>query len=106
MFLIFLLIFGGQCHGLTMDDLNGRLLSLENKVGFLESEIRALKSKNEDLESKIEIKEVEADVSYLMMEQGKIQDRIENLENNSEPHFGMVSKEFGSNLGSVNIFTG
>ena len=72
--LIFLYHWQGQL--LTWDDLNDRFSSMESKINRLESEVQTLKSKNDELEMKIELKEVQADVSYLMMEQVKLNDRI------------------------------
>ena len=72
------MFFGGpNGQTLTMDDFNARLLSMETKIEDLESEIKTLKSqdKDQDLETKIELKEVQADVSYILMEQIKISDR-------------------------------
>lgn len=60
---------------LTLNDLNDRFTSMETKINHLESEVKMLKSKNDDLESKIELKEIQADVSYLMTEQTKLNDR-------------------------------
>ena len=73
----FLLLFG-PCLGqsLTVNDLHVRLSSMETKIGNLESEVKILKSKNDDLQSQIELKEVQADVSFLMTEQTKLTDRI------------------------------
>ena len=59
----------------TMNDLHVRLLSAENKIDRLESVIENLKSQNQDLETKIELKEVQADVSFILMEQAKLNDR-------------------------------
>ena len=59
----------------TLNELHLRLLSMENKIDHLESEIKSLKAKNQDLESEIELKEVQADVSYILMEQVKLIDR-------------------------------
>ena len=72
----FLLLFGnfpGQT--LTVNDLHLRLSSMETKIQHLESEVKRLKTKN-DVEDKIELKEVQADISYLMAEQTKLTDRI------------------------------
>ena len=52
---------------------------METKIGHLESEVKTLKSKNDDLESKIELKEIQADVSYLMTEQTKLSDRKKDM---------------------------
>ena len=75
-FLYVLLIFD-QIQGQTSNsnDLNERLSLMETKIAYLESEVKILKSENDDLESKIELKEVQADVSYLMMQQVKMNDR-------------------------------
>ena len=54
---------------------------METKIGHLESEVKTLKSKNDDLESKIELKEIQADVSYLMTEQTKLNDRKRDFTN-------------------------
>ena len=71
-----LLLFGcSQGQTLISNDFNRRLSSMETKIAQLESEVKILKSKNDDLESKIVLKEIQADVSYLMMEQVKINDR-------------------------------
>ena len=79
MIFIFLLMFFGGPNGqtLTMDDFHARLSSMETKIEDLESEIKTLKSqdKDQDLETKIELKEVQADVSYILMEQIKMSDR-------------------------------
>ena len=73
----FLLLFG-PClsQSLTVNDLHVRLSSMETKIGNLESEVKMLKTKNDDLQSQIELKEVQADVSFLMTEQTKLTDRI------------------------------
>ena len=73
----FLLLFD-PCLGqtLTVNDLHVRLSSMETKIEHLESEVKMLKTKNDDLETKIELKEVQADVSFLMTEQTKLTDRI------------------------------
>ena len=75
MILLHFILLYGICHGQTVNDLQVRLSSMETKIGHLESEIKMLTSKNDDLESKIELKEVQADVSYLMTEQTKLSDR-------------------------------
>ena len=77
MILLCILLLFNHCHGqiLTLNDLNDRFTSMEIKISHLESEVKMLKSKNDDLESKIEMKEVQADVSYLMAEQTKLNDR-------------------------------
>ena len=49
---------------------------MENKIDRLESEVKVLKSRERDLESKIELKEVQTDVSYILMEQSKINERV------------------------------
>ena len=48
---------------------------MENRISDLESELKILKSKDQDLETKIELKEVQADVSFILMEQVKLNDR-------------------------------
>ena len=77
MILIFLLLVfdGSMGQSLTMDDINVRFTSMENRISDLESELRTLKSKDQDLETKIELKEVQADVSFILMEQVKLRDR-------------------------------
>ena len=77
MILIFLLlVFDGSIgQSLTMDDINVRFTSMENRISDLESELKILKSKDQDLETKIELKEVQADVSFILMEQVKLNDR-------------------------------
>ena len=79
MIFIFLLMFFGGPNGqtLTMDDFHARLSSMETKIDHLESELKTLKSqdKDRDLETKIELKEIQADVSYILMENIKISDR-------------------------------
>ena len=73
----FLLLFDPSLgQSLTVNDLHVRLSSMETKIGNLESEVKMLKSKNDDLQSQIELKEVQADVSFLMTEQTKLTDRI------------------------------
>ena len=62
-------------QSLTMDDINIRFVSMENRISDLESELKTLKSKDQDLETKIELKEVQADVSFILMEQVKLNDR-------------------------------
>ena len=62
-------------QSLTMDDINVRFASMENRISDLESELKTLKSKDQDLETKIELKEVQADVSFILMEQVKLNDR-------------------------------
>ena len=77
MILIFLLlVFDGSIgQSLTMDDINVRFTSMENRILDLESELKTLKSKDQDLETKIALKEVQADVSFILMEQVKLNDR-------------------------------
>ena len=77
------MFFGGpNGQTLTMDDFHARLSSMETKIDHLQSEIKTLKSQNkeQDLETKIELKEVQADVSFILMEQVKMSDRIQDLE--------------------------
>ena len=78
MILVFVLLLVRHSYGedLTIHDINSRLLSMENKIDRLESEVKVLKSRDRDLESKIELKEVQADVSYVLMEQSKINERV------------------------------
>ena len=77
MILIFLFLLFDRSIGqsLTMDDINVRFTSMEQRISELESELKILKSNDQDLEMKIELKEVQADVSYILMEQVKINDR-------------------------------
>ena len=77
MILIFLLLVydGSMGQSMTMDDINVRFTSMENRISDLESELKILKSKDQDLEMKIELKEVQADVSFILMEQVKLNDR-------------------------------
>ena len=77
MILLRILLLFGPCLGqtFTVNDLHLRLSSMETKIEHLESEVKMLKSKN-DVEEKIELKEVQADISYLMAEQTKLTDRI------------------------------
>ena len=77
MILIFLfwLFDGPKGQSLTMDDMNVRFTSMENRISDLESELKILKSKDQDLETRIELKEVQADVSFILMEQVKLNDR-------------------------------
>ena len=77
MFFIFVLLLFGGSNGqsLNLDDINVRLQSMETKIGNLESEIKILKSQDQDLEAKIELKEVQADVAFILMEQVKLNDR-------------------------------
>ena len=77
MIFLLLLVFDGFIgQSLTMDDMNVRFTSMENRISDLESELKTLKAKDDDLETKIELKEVQADVSYVLMEQVKLNDRI------------------------------
>ena len=78
MILLLILLFFDCSQGqvLTLNDLNDRFSSMESEIGHLKSEVEMLKSRNDDLEMKIELKEMQADVSYLMMEQVKLSDRI------------------------------
>ena len=74
--LLILLSFDfSQSQVLTLNDLNDRFSSMKTKISRLESEVEMLKTRNDDLEMKIELKEMQADVSYLMMEQVKLNDR-------------------------------
>ena len=73
--LLFLLFDGPKGQNLTMDDMNVRFTSMENRISDLESELKILKSKDQDLETRIELKEVQADVSFILMEQVKLNDR-------------------------------
>ena len=77
MILIFLfwLFYGSKGQSLTMDDMNVRFTSMENRISDLESELKILKSKDQDLETRIELKEVQADVSFILMEQVKLNER-------------------------------
>ena len=77
MFFIFVLLLfnGSNGQSLNLDDINVRLQFMETKIGNLESEIRILKTQEQDLEAKIELKEVQADVSFILMEQVKLNDR-------------------------------
>ena len=75
MILLHFILLYGICRGQTVNDLEVRLTSMGTKIGHLESEMKMFKSKNDDLESKIELKEVQADASYLMTEQTKLSDR-------------------------------
>ena len=72
---LFLLFDGSKGQSLTMDDMNVRFTSMENRISDLESELKILKSKDQDLETRIELKEVQADVSFILMEQVKLNDR-------------------------------
>ena len=65
---ILIFLYHSQGQLLTLNDLNDRFSSMESEIGHLKSEVEMLKSRNDDLEMKIELKEVQADVSYLMME--------------------------------------
>ena len=73
---ILLLFNGSIAQSLNMDDINVRFTSMEDRISDLESELKTLKAKNDDLETEIELKEVQADVSYILMEQVKLNDRI------------------------------
>ena len=73
---ILLLFNGSIAQSLNMVDINVRFTSMENRISDLESELKTLKAKDDDLETKIELKEVQADVSYVLMEQVKLNDRI------------------------------
>jgi len=77
MILIFLfwLFDGPEGQSLTMDDMNVRFTSMENRISDLESELKILKSKDQDLKTGIDLKEVQADVSFILMEQVKLNDR-------------------------------
>ena len=83
MILIFLLLlFDGPIgQSLTIDDINVRFTSMEHRISELESELKILKSNDPDLETKIELKEVQVDVSYILMEQVKINERNRALRN-------------------------
>ena len=59
----------------TTDNINVRFTLMENRILDLESELKILKSKDQDLETKIELKEVQADVSFILMEQVKFNER-------------------------------
>ena len=48
MFSIFFILLFGDGQASNLADMNVRLTSMENKVGRLESEIKSLKSKNQD----------------------------------------------------------
>ena len=72
---LFLLFDGSKGQSLTMDDMNVRFKSMENRISDLESELKILKSKDQDLETRIELKEVQADVSFILMEQVKLTER-------------------------------
>ena len=72
---LFLLFDWSKGQSLTMDDMNVRFTSMENRISDLESELKILKSKDQDLETRIELKEVQADVSFILMEQVKLNDR-------------------------------
>ena len=73
-FVVFLFC-GSVGQGLTLDDMNSRFTSMENRISYLESELKSLKSNDHDLEVKIELKELQADVSFILMEQVKLNDR-------------------------------
>ena len=83
MILIFLLLlFDGPIgQSLTIDDINVRFTSMEHRISELESELKILKSNDPDLETKIELKEVQVDVSYILIEQVKINERNRALRN-------------------------
>ena len=85
MFFLLLVFDGFISQSLTMDDMNVRFTSMENRISDLESELRILKSKDQDLEMKIELKEVQADVSFILMEQVKLNDRNGLFGPNSAP---------------------
>ena len=72
---LFLLFDGSKGQSLTMDDINVRFTLMENRISDLESELKILKSKDQDLETRIELKEVQADVSFILMEQVKLNER-------------------------------
>ena len=72
---ILLLFNGSIAQSLNMDDINVRFTSMENRISDLESELKILKAKDDDLKTKIELNEVQADVSYILMEQVKVNDR-------------------------------
>ena len=78
MFFIFVLLLfdGSNGQSLNLDDINVRFTSMENRISDLESELKTLKAKDDDLETQIVLKEVQADVSYILMEQVKLNDRI------------------------------
>ena len=77
MFFGFVILLFGVSYGqsLNLDDINVRLSSMETKIRNLESEIKILKSRDKDLETKLELKEVQADVSFMLIEQVKLNDR-------------------------------
>ena len=83
MFLIYFLILFGSLYGeqfylpcsADCREVNKRFASMEAKIKDLESDIQILKSRNEDLEFKIEVKKVQADVSLLLAEQEKMDNR-------------------------------
>ena len=77
MILIFVLLLLHNLLGqsLNLDDINVRFTSMENRISDLESELKILKSNDQDLGMKIELKEVQADVSFILMEQVKLNDR-------------------------------
>ena len=72
---LFLLFDGPKGQNLTTDDMNVRFTSMENRISDLESELKILKSKDQDLKTGIDLKEVQADVSFILMEQVKLNDR-------------------------------
>ena len=91
---------------LTLAELNQKFLAMETKIGHLESEVQILESKNEDLKFKIDLKEAKEDISYLMMEQVKLIDRIQTLEDDqigNDEDVGRNLKETGKNLGPVSF---
>ena len=72
---VLLLFCGSIGQSLTLDDMNARFISMENRISYLESELKSLTSNGDNLETKIELKEVQADVSFILMEQVKLNDR-------------------------------
>ena len=58
-----------------LDDMNVRLLSMENRIGRLEKEIQLLKSHNNDWDSKVELRGAQADVSFILLEQAELSER-------------------------------
>ena len=74
--LVLLLVLHSHGEALTMHDINSRLSYLEKRIDHLESEVKILKSQDIDSESKTELNEVQADVSYILMEQSKINERV------------------------------
>lgn len=81
MILIFILyFFVNVCEGkLTLQNIDQRLLTMLDRINYLETEIKVLKSKNGDLKPIIDLKEIQDDLSYILMEQVKIKDRIRAL---------------------------